>query len=170
MDSFFSSARLIVVTLGVGLLVAAAPRPADAALRLGVDGHWMPAATSKLESDSAAVGGNHEIDSFGASVHGNLGFNVFSVGLKLNYFNEAFKLKADNVTSMVRRRQLDVNGMLRVGVPSTKLGIIGEGGLTVSPDFNGIGYNITAGAEYSIVSLKVLHLSLGAEGQYAKLS
>lgn len=158
-------ATLIAATLFFGLAAFATPRPAQAAFRLGVDGIWVPVSAERVESGDTKLDSSHKVASFGGAVHGNIGFDIFSIGLKLNYFNEGLELENEGV----RRNQVDINAMGRVGIPATKFGIFAEAGGSLSTDFNGLGYNAGIGAEYSIVKTPLVSLNFGSEGQYVNL-
>lgn len=148
------------------LLVMMLPSKADAAVRLGADVIWMPVASSSVSGGNVEVDSNHKLASFGAAAHGGLGFDIFSVNLKLNYFNQGLDIAADND---VRKDQLDINAMLRFGIPTVGLGIFGEAGGSMSLDYDGFGYNAGVGVEYAVVSPPMLDLNVGMMGQYVNV-
>ena len=164
------SAVALLASVGFGLVFFATPQKADAAIRFGADAIWVPLAADTVESGSRELDSDHKIASFGGAIHGGLGFNIFSMNLKLNYFNEGLKLTESGSTDSVRRDQLDINAMARIGVPGpVKLAFFGEGGASLSTDFDGLGYNVGLGAEYTLVSAGPVGLNLGTEGQYVNL-
>ena len=150
-----------------GATSLAAPSEADAFVRLGADGIWVPVAGTQVSQGDAKLDSSHELASFGGSIHGNLGFDAFSAGLKLNYFSEGMELEADG--EKVRRNEVDINAMMRFGIPTTKLGLFAEGGASMSTKFDGVGYNIGVGAEYTLVSAAILDFNAGLSGQYVNL-
>ena len=166
-----SALNWLLVTVGLGLTLTAAPQTASAAIRFGVDGIWVPLATSSVEKGNRSLDSTHKVASFGASAHGGMGFNIFSMNLKLNYFNDALELETDDGEGQksVRRNQLDINAMARVGVPGVDIGIFGEGGASMSTEFDGLGYNFGLGAEYGLFSLPLMTFNIGLEGQYLNL-
>jgi len=160
----------LLVTMAFGFAMMGAPQSSSAAVKFGVDGIWVPLASSSVEQEGAPEpDSSHNVASFGASAHGGIGFEILSVGLKLNYFNDGLQLETDDSTEKVRRNQIDINAMLRLGIPATKIGVFGEGGASVSTEFDGLGYNVGLGAEYTLFSLPLTKFNLGLEGQYVKL-
>ncbi len=159
----------LLATAGFALAMVAAPTNADAAFRLGVDGIWVPVSADNVESDSQSteLDSSHKLDSFGGAVHANIGFDIFSIGLKGNYFNEGMEVDSTGV----RREEVDINAMARIGVPGVSLGVFGEAGLSINPDpaADGIGYNAGLATEYTIVSPAIIDLNVGLEGQYVNL-
>lgn len=160
----------MVALLAAGFVLTSAPKDADAAIRLGADALWMPVASQNIEDDATEVelDSDHELGSFGVSAHGNLGFDIFSVGLKLNYFNQSVSF-ADGDD---RFEELDVNLMGRIGIPTVDLAVFAEGGLTTKPDlsFDYVGYNVGGGLEYALIGIPLLDLNLGLMGQYVNVS
>ncbi len=158
----------LLVMAGCGLVMTAAPSDADAAFRLGGDVIWVPVAANSVQVGNTEFDSQHQIDSYGGAIHGNIGFDIFSLGLKLNYFNEGVEL----ASTTERREEVDINAMGRLGVPATSLGIFGEAGVSFNPDSDsdGVGYNAGLGAEYSIFSMAVVDFNLGVEGQYVNIS
>lgn len=150
-----------------GLILCAAllvPSSAFAELGVGGDLLWIPASTQELER---APDADHGKKSLGISANAkllSLPLLPFSMGLKLNYFNEGLELQGQSK----RRNQLDVNGMARLSLP---LGFkaFGEGGLSLNTDFSGVGYNVGLGAEYTFLEVAIVELNLGAMGQYVKV-
>lgn len=157
---------LVVGLVAMAGVTLAAPSDADAALRFGGDLIWMPVAVQDVETDQASLDSSHDLQSFGLSAHGNLGLDVFSLGLKVNYFNQAidFDTESDD-----RFQEVDVNLMARVGIPTTEMALIGEGGLTTNPGFDFAGYNVGAAFEYDLLGLPLFDLNLGIMGQYVKV-
>ncbi|QDG51964.1 hypothetical protein FIV42_14815 [Persicimonas caeni] len=158
----------MVALLAAGFVLTAAPKDADAALRLGADGLWMPLAFQNIETEeaNAELDSDHDLASFGVSAHGNLGFDIFAIGLKLNYFNQAISF-ADGDD---RFEELDINLMARVGIPTTDIAFFAEAGPTTSPGFDYFGYNVGGGVEYDLIGLPLIDLNLGAMGQYVNVS
>ncbi len=160
----------MIALIAAGFVTFSAPQDADAAFRLGADGLWMPVAFQNIEGDAtdAELDSDHELGSFGVSAHGNLGFDIFSVGLKLNYFNQSVAFEnADD-----RFEELDINLMGRIGIPTVDLAVFAEGGVTTKPDFSFdyVGYNVGAGLEYALISLPFIDLNAGLMGQYVNVS
>lgn len=161
----------LLVTVGFGIAMVGAPQSSDAAIRLGADGIWVPVAADSVESPSQTLDSTHKLSSFGGSIHGGIGFNLLSVGLKLNYFSNGMELEQEQTsgTADVRRNQVDINAMVRLGVPVTKLAFFAEGGASVSTNFDGVGYNAGLAAEYTLFSLPLIDFNAGLEGQYVNL-
>lgn len=163
--------RRISVTL-LTMLVAGAftlvsfPDEADAAIKLGADAIWVPVAADTVKRGGTTLDSSHELTSFGGAAHLNFGFDIFALGLKVNYFNEGLKVE-DSGTN--RRDEVDINGLFRVGVPATKLAFFGEAGPSISTKFDGLGYNAGVGAEYTLFSVAIADFNLGVEGQYVTL-
>ena len=155
-----------VALLAAGFVLTSAPKEADAAFRLGADALWMPVAFQNIEDSNAELDSDHELASFGASAHANLGFDIFSIGLKLNYFNQAVAFAGTDD----RFEELDINLMARIGIPTVDLALFAEGGLATNPSFDYFGYNIGAGIEYALISLPLLDFNLGVMGQYVNVS
>jgi hypothetical protein len=162
-----SLGTLLAALFVFGASSLAAPSDANAFVRLGADGIWVPLAGSQVTQQGAELDSSHELSSFGASAHANLGFDAFSAGLKLNYFSEGMEFEADG--EKVRRNELDINAMARFGIPKTKLGLFAEGGASMSTQFDGVGYNVGLGAEYTLVSAAILDFNAGLSGQYVNL-
>jgi hypothetical protein len=162
----------MIALLVAGFVTLASPQKADAAFRLGADAIWMPVAFQNIEDDDSELDSSHELASFGASAHGNLGFDIFSVGLKLNYFNKAinFNKTLDLDGGDDRFQQLDVNLMGRIGIPTTDAAVFAEGGLTTSPDFDFAGYNVGGGLEYALFGVPLVDFNAGLMGQYVNVS
>lgn len=161
------STTLLAMFIAGAFTLVAFPDEADAAVKLGVDAIWVPLSADTVERGGTELDSSHNVASFGGAAHANLGFDIFSLGLKLNYFNEGLKIEGTSGSN--RRNELDINAMVRLGVPATKLAFFGEGGASVSTKFDGLGYNAGAGAEYTIFSLAVVDFNLGVEGQYVTL-
>ena len=153
--------------VAAGLVMTAAPTDADAAFRIGADGLWMPLTFQNIEQDDATLDTDHDLASFGVSAHGNMGFDIFSLGLKINYFNQAIDFEGEE---NVRYEELDINLMGRLGIPATDFALFAELGPTTSPDFDFFGYNVGGGFEYDILGLPLFDLNLGAMGQYVNVS
>jgi len=165
-------ATVSVALLAFGYVFLGTAKPAHSAVRLGVDGIWVPVSADQVESGGTSLDSDHKLSSFGASAHGGVGFDIFSVSLKLNYFNEGLEVEEkgeESSTSSVRRDQVDINAMARIGVPATKLGIFAEGGGSLSTNFDGLGYNVGLGAEYGIFEIPLMTFNVGLEGQYVNL-
>lgn len=156
----------MIALLVAGFVTVASPQKADAALRIGADALWMPLAFQNIEGDDTELDSDHELGSFGFSGHGNMGFDIFSLGLKINYFNQAISFAEGED----RFQELDINGMARVGIPTTDVAFFAEGGLTTSPDFDYFGYNVGGGVEYDLLGLPLIDLNVGAMGQYVNVS
>lgn len=156
----------MVALLTAGFVTLAAPNDADAALRLGADGLWMPLAFQNVEGDNTKLDNDHDLASFGASAHLNLGFDIFSLGLKVNYFNQSIAFTNGDD----RFEELDVNLMGRIGIPATDVAIFAEVGPTTNPGFDYVGYNAGAGIEYDLLGMPLLDLNVGAMGQYVNVS
>lgn len=145
-------------------LLLALPASADAAFRLGADVIWMPAATTNVDADleNVELDAQHNVASFGGSAHFNLGFDILALGAKLNYFNQGIKLPSETL----REDQLDINAMTRIQFPTTDFALVGEGGLSTTPDQSGWGYNAGLGAEFDVLGWPLVDLHLGMMGQY----
>ncbi|MFB6350771.1 MAG: hypothetical protein ABEN55_03165 [Bradymonadaceae bacterium] len=78
-------------------------------------------------------------------------------------------MQTDEGTDKIRRNQLDVNAMVRISVPGTKVALFTEGGASTTTNFDGLGYNAGLGAEYTLFSVPLIEFNLGLEGQYVKL-
>lgn len=166
-------ASLTVALFAFGFAFLGTAQPAHSAVRLGVDGIWVPLSADQVESGDTSLDSSHKVSSFGASAHAGVGFEIFSASLKLNYFNEGLEVEDKGSdgesSSSVRRDQVDINAMARIGVPATKLGLFAEGGGSLSTSFDGLGYNIGLGAEYGVFSIPLLTFNVGIEGQYVNL-
>jgi hypothetical protein len=160
----------MIALLTVAFVMTAAPRNADAALRLGVDGLWMPLAFQNIEDDKAELDSDHELASFGVAAHANLGFDIFSLGLKVNYFSQSITFPGTVLSGESRFKELDINLMGRIGIPATDVAIFAEAGPTTNPGFDYFGYNFGAGIEYDLLGLPLLDLNVGAMGQYVNVS
>ncbi|MFP4597671.1 MAG: hypothetical protein ACOC9J_02370 [Persicimonas sp.] len=153
--------------IAIAGITFASPTKADAAFRLGADAIWVPMAFQDVDSEGeATLDSDHELASFGGAVHGNLGFDIFSVGLKINYFNTGIEFDEGDA----RFEELDINLMGRIGIPTTDIAFFAEAGPTTSPDFDYFGYNVGGGVEYDILGLPLIDLNLGAMGQYVNVS
>lgn len=163
----------VLAALLVGTFALAVPQDADAFARLGVDGIWVPVAWQQVDAGDRDLGASSTPGSFGASVHGGLGFKAFSAGLKLNYFNEGMRVNdVENDgggRETVRRDQFDINAHARWGIPSTKIGLSAEIGPSLSTKFDGVGYNAGAAFEYGIIDAPLVTLNAGLMGQYVNL-
>jgi hypothetical protein len=126
----------------------------------------MPLSFQNIEGDNAELDSDHDLASFGGSVHGNMGFDIFSLGLKLNYFNKAIDFEGGGD----RFEELDINLMGRIGIPTTDIALFAEVGPTTSPDFDFFGYNVGGGVEYDLLGLPLIDLNLGVMGQYVNVS
>ncbi len=156
----------MIALLTAGFVMTAAPNNADAALRLGADGLWMPLAFQNVKDGNATLDSDHKLASFGVSGHGLMGFDIFALGLKVNYFNQAIAFaKSDS-----RFEELDINLMGRIGIPTTDIALFAEVGPTTSPGFDYFGYNAGAGVSYDLLGLPLLDLNLGLMGQYVNVS
>ncbi|MFB6262103.1 MAG: outer membrane beta-barrel protein [Bradymonadaceae bacterium] len=156
----------LAAALTAFVLLVAGPSSADAALRLGVDGIWIPAASTHVEARDANLDTDHGFGSFGAAAHGYLGPEIFSAGLKLNYFNEGMQVSG---AANERRNEFDVNAAVRVGIPKIGLAFYGEAGPSFSTDYDGFGWNAGIGGEYMFNLGPSFQLGPGIEGQYVKL-
>lgn len=160
-------AEWVIVSCVLGLLVLGLPGAAQAAeLRLGVDGLWMPLSFQTLEAESASLDPEHELGSFGASLHASMGLEIFSMGLKVNYFNQSVSLGAQDT----RQTELDINLLARIGVPETGLGFFAEAGPTTNPTFDYVGYNVGAGMMFDVLEAPLFALNLGVMGQYINVA
>jgi hypothetical protein len=153
----------LIVALGVTF---AQPNDAEAAFRLGADAIWVPASFDSVD-DELASDPDHNLASFGMAAHGNLGFDVFSLGLKLNYFNQGIEFEGAEAE---RQHELDINAMARIGIPAVGLGLFAEGGLATNPGFDYFGYNIGGGLEYAVFSVPTLDFNLGLMGLHSSIS
>jgi hypothetical protein len=162
----------MIALIVAGFVTLASPQKADAAFRIGADAIWMPLAFQNIEDDNTELDSDHDLASFGGSAHANLGFDIFSVGLKLNYFNKGvdFDETLDLDGDGDRFEQLDVNLVGRIGIPTTDVALFAEGGLTTSPDFDFAGYNVGGGLEYALFGVPLVDFNLGAMGQYVNVS
>lgn len=160
----FSTA--IVALISFGLLSIALPARADALVRVGVDGIWMPLAFHSFEEDQATLDSSHEMASFGFSAHGTLGFDIFSAGLKLNYFNQSVAFEDEDQ----RLTELDMNLLMRIGFPQTPVALLFEGGASTNQGLDYFGYNIGAGVTVDLLGAPGMALNLGLMGQYVNLS
>ncbi|AWV90258.1 hypothetical protein [Bradymonas sediminis] len=156
----------MIAFLAVGFVTVAAPKDADALLRLGVDALWIPLATQTIEEDGVVLDSNHELASFGASAHGAIGFDIFALGLKANYFNSAISLPGETT----RLEQVDLNLYGRVGFPTTDLAVFVEGGVTTNPELDYAGYNGGLGLTYDLAGKPFFDLNLGVMGQYINVA
>lgn len=156
----------LIALLTAGFVMTAAPTKADAALRLGADGLWMPLAFQNIKDGNTTQDSNHKLASFGVSGHGLMGFDIFALGLKVNYFNQAIAFS----NSDSRFQELDVNLMGRVGIPTTDLAFFAEVGPTTNPGFDYVGYNAGGGLSYDLLGMPLLDLNLGVMGQYVNVS
>lgn len=157
----------MVGLFAVGFVMMGAPKNADAALRLGVDGLWVPLAFQTFEEKDAELDSNHEMASFGGSAHAAMGFDILAVGLKVNYFNQAVSFTGGEDS---RLEELDINLYGRVGIPTSDLAVFAELGLSTNPGFDYAGYNAGAGLTYDLLGLPLLDFNLGAMGQYVNVS
>lgn len=147
-------------------LLLAGSAPADAALRLGVDGIWVPAAADHVEAGGGTnMSSDHSFGSFGAAGHLFLGPDFFAAGPKVNYLNEG--LAVDGSTE--RRDEFDINAAVRIGIPKIGLAILGEIGPSFSTNYEGIGFNAGVGGEYLFNLGPAFQLGPGIEGQYVQL-
>ncbi|MFW5966250.1 MAG: hypothetical protein ACOCV2_01975 [Persicimonas sp.] len=154
-----------VVALGCTLAV---PQTADAAIRLGADAIWVPMSYKDVdfEERDAAADPSHNMNTFAGSAHASMGIDLFSLGLKLNYFNNGIQFEEGSE----RYAQYDVNALARVGLPGTNLALFTEGGLTSNRSLDFGGFNVGAGAEYTAFSLPMMDINVGAMGQYVNVS
>ena len=153
--------------IAIAGITFASPTKADAAFRLGADAIWMPMAFQNVDGEGeTSLDSEHELGSFGGAVHGNLGFDIFSLGLKVNYFNSGIQFDQGDG----RFEEVDVNLMARIGIPTVDLAFFVEGGPTTDPGFDTFGYNVGGGAEYDLLGLPVVGLNLGVMGQYVNVS
>lgn len=159
-------AEWVMVFCVLALGMFGLPGAAQAELRLGVDGLWMPLSFQTLEADAASLDPRHEMGSFGVSLHGSLGLEIFSMGLKLNYFNQSVSLGDEDT----RQTELDINLLARVGVPETGLGFFVEAGPTTNPGFDYVGYNVGGGVMYDVLDAPLFALNLGLMGQYVNVA
>jgi hypothetical protein len=145
-------------------LLLALPSNADAAFRLGADVIWMPLATTNVDADveNVQLDATHNLASFGGSVHFNLGFDIFALGAKINYFNQGIELTDDNL----REDEIDINAMSRIQFPTTDFAMVAEGGISTTPDQSGWGYNAGLAAEFDVLGWPLVDLNLGMMGQY----
>jgi hypothetical protein len=145
-------------------LLLALPASADAAFRLGADVIWMPAATTNVDADleNVELDSTHNVASYGASAHFNLGFDIFALGAKINYFSQGIKLPSQSI----REDEIDVNAMSRIQFPTTDFAVVAEAGLSTTPDQSGWGFNAGAAAEYDVLGMPLFDLHLGMMGQY----
>lgn len=157
----------MIALLVAGFVTLASPKNADAALRLGADALWMPVTFQNFEGEGdTELDSEHDLASFGLSAHGNLGFDIFSVGLKVNYFSQAVAFEGGDD----RFEELDINLMGRIGIPTTDFALFAEVWPTTSPGFDYFGYNAGAGFEYDLLGLPLVDLNVGAMGQYVNVS
>lgn len=154
----------------VALLVASTifltPNDASAVFKLGVDGMWVPVAAPSVEAGGFSQEPDHDMATFGAAGHALIGFDLFSTGLKLNYFSSGFEAEGGETE---RQNELDINAMARIQIPTTQLGFWAEGGLATTTDFETFGYNVGGAVEYAIFHTLLLDLNLGVMGQYMRL-
>ena len=139
---------------------------ASAAFRLGIDGMWVPVAAPTVEGDGFSTDPDHDMASFGAAGHALIGFDLFSTGLKLNYFSSGFQAEGADTQ---RQNELDINAMARIQIPTTQLAFWAEGGLATTTDFETFGYNVAGAVEYAIFHTMLLDLNLGVMAQYYRL-
>lgn len=150
--------------IAASVMLLALPSSADAAFRLGADLIWMPVATTNVDADleNVSLDAKHNVASFGGSVHFNLGFDIFALGAKINYFNQGIHLPSKDF----REDEIDVNAMSRIQFPTTDFALVAEGGVSTTPDQSGWGYNAGLGAEFDVLGWPLVDLHLGMMGQY----
>ncbi len=165
-----SSKPMVMPALFAVLAVISVPDRADALVNLGVDGIWVPVAADSVQTDQEQFSAQHEADSFGGSVYGNVGVDEFSIGLKLNYFNEGLIVDGDSIEGDKRRpHQMDLNANAILAVPKTNLRPWVEGGASVNMDGEGTGYNAGGGLKYKFSDVTLFEFHVGAAGHYVNL-
>ena len=166
--SISASLRPFLLAAPLGLLCALSSaafdaQDAQALVRLGLDVEYLPIAYDQLNAvdldgyrATAPLG-------FGGGLHVGLGFDVFSIGPKLNLRRHAY---ADDTLDYT---ELDANVMIRVQFPETDLAIFAEGGAAMALNFGGVGYNAGLGLEYDVTGLEFFDLHIGFAGNYRDL-
>ncbi len=152
---------MIALFLSFGVAAATA-ETAQAGLRLGFDVKWVPLSTDTIdEEDDDDVTRNLGTMGFGARAM--FGFEIFTVGLKINYLSNRF------TDSQFNYGELNTNIVGRVGLPIVDLAIFAELGPAFTTSFDQLGFNTALGIEYNVVGLSAFELYVGLAGQYVNL-
>lgn len=157
---------LALFTALITLSIFAAPTSADALVRLGVDGRWVPFSVESIDVDSNDV--DIDIDralgTWGLGARALIGPDAFALGVKANFLRHSFDNSAFNYSEM------SVNGMLRAGIPTTPIALFAEGGILFAFDYVDMGWNIGGGIEYNVPLAPTFDFNLGLGAQYANLT
>ncbi len=146
--------------------IFAAPTSADALVRLGVDGRWIPYSVESIDVDSNDVDIkiDRSLKTWGLGARALIGPDAFALGVKANFVRHSFDVSALDYSEM------SINGMLRAGIPATPIALFAEGGIIFSFDYVNIGYNIGGGIEYVVPLAPTFDMNLGLGAQYANLT
>ncbi len=157
---------LALFTALITMSIFAAPTDADALVRLGVDGRWVPYSVESIEVDSNDV--DIDIDralgTWGLGARALVGPDAFAIGVKANFLRHSFDNSAFNYSEM------STNGIIRAQIPSTPIALFAEGGLLFSFDYVDMGWNVGGGIEYNIGLAPPFDMNLGLGAQYANLT
>lgn len=147
----------------IAMATFAAPASADALVRIGVDGRWIPYSVESIEVNSNDVDLDIErsLKTWGIGARALIGPDVFALGVKANFVRHSFKVSELNYS------EVTLNGMARIGIPSAPIAIFVEGGLLLSFDYVDLGYNVGGGIEYNIQLAPPFDFNLGVGAQYA---
>lgn len=154
---------LALFTALITMSIFAAPTSADALVRLGVDGRWVPYSVESVDVDSNDI--DIDIDralgTWGLGARALIGPDAFALGVKANFLRHSF----DN--SIFNYSEMSINGILRAGIPATPIAFFAEGGLLFSLDYVDMGWNVGGGFEYNIALVPAFDFNLGVGAQYA---
>ncbi|MBA2661653.1 MAG: hypothetical protein H0U74_05120 [Bradymonadaceae bacterium] len=145
------------------IAITSAPTSADAALRLGVDARLIPLGDDSMSVGPFSSNAERQWDSLGFGARGMLGFDVFAVGLKLNFAAHSYS------NSDLNYSELGINAAARVGLPLVGLAIFAEGGPAFAFDYGGVGFTVGGGLEYDISPIPLISLNVGIGGQFASV-
>ena len=148
---------LALFTALITMSIFAAPTSADALVRLGVDGRWIPYSVESIDVDSNDVDIkiDRSLKTWGLGARALIGPDAFALGVKANFVRHSFDVSALDYSEM------SINGMLRAGIPATPIALFA--------DVN-MGYNIGGGIEYVVPLAPTFDMNLGLGAQYANLT
>ncbi len=147
----------------IAMSTFAVPASADALVRLGVDGRWIPFSVESVdvESNDLDIDIDRSLKTWGIGARALIGPEVLSVGVKANFVRHSYE------ESLLNYSEVTLNGMLRVGLPSAPIAFFAEGGLLLSFDYVDLGYNVGGGIEYVIPLAPPFDFNVGVGAQYA---
>lgn len=141
-----------------------APGNAEALLRIGVEGRWVPLAEETMEEGGNEFSPDRHLGSSGIGVRGLLGFEFVAVGAKLNFTHHIFDQGSLNYT------QFDINAHVRSAMPLTRVAFYVEAGPSIALNIGDVGFNGAVGMEVDLLGWPHAHLNLGLAAQYAEVS